>query len=180
MAQRSPDPLDEEKKALGDRMRRLREALGVPQHQIAEVLGIAQSGVSDRERGETWFETADLIKLSRLFHRSIGTLFGEGSLTLEDAERLDKELTTRLQRLGTKDLEVLSAVAQRMSDIRTESVPTRVRGPLPQQDAFAARRVAQESGREMRRQPEQPAAEESPQTRVPPKQRASRKRREES
>jgi transcriptional regulator with XRE-family HTH domain len=75
--EKQPDPGDEERKALGERLRQAREYLGLSQDQVATVLGVSRSALSLMEAGQRKVEALELKKLAALYKRPVGSFTGE-------------------------------------------------------------------------------------------------------
>jgi transcriptional regulator with XRE-family HTH domain len=74
---KQPDPGDEDRKALGDRLREAREYLGFSQDQVATFLGVSRSALSLMETGQRKVEALELKKLAGLYKRPVGYFTGE-------------------------------------------------------------------------------------------------------
>jgi transcriptional regulator with XRE-family HTH domain len=68
---------DEDRKALGERLREAREYLGFSQDQVATFLGISRSALSLMETGQRKVEALELKKLAVLYKRPLGYFTGE-------------------------------------------------------------------------------------------------------
>jgi len=75
--EKQPDPGDEDRKALGERLRQAREYLGFSQDQVATVLGVPRSALSLMETGQRKVEALELKKLATLYKRPVGYFTGE-------------------------------------------------------------------------------------------------------
>jgi transcriptional regulator with XRE-family HTH domain len=73
-------PLDA--RALGARIRALREGKGMVQKEVADLLGVAQNAYSARERGRTPFPVHELHLLAGLFGKTIDYLAGRTEETV--------------------------------------------------------------------------------------------------
>jgi transcriptional regulator with XRE-family HTH domain len=74
---KQPDPGDEDRKALGERLREAREYLGFSQDQVATFLGVPRSALSLMETGQRKVEALELKKLAGLYKRPVGYFTGE-------------------------------------------------------------------------------------------------------
>jgi transcriptional regulator with XRE-family HTH domain len=68
---------DEDRKALGERLREAREYLGFSQGQVATFLGVSRSALSLMETGQRKVEVLELKKLAGLYKRPVGHFTGE-------------------------------------------------------------------------------------------------------
>jgi transcriptional regulator with XRE-family HTH domain len=71
------DPDDEDRKALGERLREAREYLGFSQDQVATFLEVSRSALSLMETGQRKVEALELKKLAALYKRPVGYFTGE-------------------------------------------------------------------------------------------------------
>lgn len=67
----------EEWKALGAKLKEVREYLDLAQQVVASKTGIARSAVSDIERGERKVDSLELRKLARLYGYPVSHFLGE-------------------------------------------------------------------------------------------------------
>src|SRR5207247_7699001 len=72
-----PDPGDEDRRALGERLRVAREYLGCSQDQVATFLGVPRSALSLMETGQRKVDALELKKLAGLYKRPVGYFTGE-------------------------------------------------------------------------------------------------------
>jgi len=72
-----PDPGDEDRKTLGERLRRAREYLEFSQDQVAAILGVPRSALSLIETGQRKVEVLELKKLAALYKRPVGYFTGD-------------------------------------------------------------------------------------------------------
>jgi transcriptional regulator with XRE-family HTH domain len=75
--EKQPDSGDEDRKALGERLKEAREYLGFSQDQVAIFLGVPRSALSLMETGQRKVEALELKKLASLYKRSVGYFTGE-------------------------------------------------------------------------------------------------------
>lgn len=107
--EKQPDPADEERKALGERLRQAREYLGFSQDQVATFLGVPRSALSLMETGQRKVEALELKKLAGLYKRPVGHFTGE-----EGAAPLDTDvqhLARKASELSPDDREELGRFA---------------------------------------------------------------------
>jgi len=71
------DDKEEDRKALGERLREAREYLGFSQDQVATHLGISRSALSLMETGQRKVDALELKKLATLYKRPVGHFTGE-------------------------------------------------------------------------------------------------------
>lgn len=91
----------DEWKALGARLRSVREYLDLAQQVVASQTGIARSAVSDIERGERKVDSLELRKLARLYGYPVSYFLGDEAPTsdaigalaraVDDLEPADRE-----------------------------------------------------------------------------------------
>jgi transcriptional regulator with XRE-family HTH domain len=74
---KQPDIGDEDRKALGERLRQARDYLGFSQDQVAAVLRVPRSALSLMETGQRKVEVLELKKLATLYKRPVGYFTGE-------------------------------------------------------------------------------------------------------
>src|SRR5580704_10789498 len=68
---------DEDRKAMGDRLREAREYLGFSQEEVATYLRISRSALSLMETGQRKVDALELKKLATLYKRPVGHFTGE-------------------------------------------------------------------------------------------------------
>src|SRR5580658_8187912 len=71
------DEKDDDRKALGERLREAREYLGFSQDQVANFLGVSRSALSLMETGQRKVDALELKKLATLYKRPVGYFTGE-------------------------------------------------------------------------------------------------------
>ncbi len=74
-----PDVKDDDRKALGERLREAREYLGFSQDQVATFLSVPRSALSLMETGQRKVDALELKKLAGLYKRPLGFFTGEAS-----------------------------------------------------------------------------------------------------
>lgn len=72
-----PDVKEDDRKALGERLRESREYLGFSQDQVATFLGVPRSALSLMETGQRKVDALELKKLAGLYKRPVGFFTGE-------------------------------------------------------------------------------------------------------
>jgi transcriptional regulator with XRE-family HTH domain len=75
--EKQPNTGDDDRKALGERLRQAREYLGFSQDQVATVLSVPRSALSLMETGQRKVEVLELKKLAALYKRPVGHFTGE-------------------------------------------------------------------------------------------------------
>ncbi len=71
------DDKDDDRKALGERLREAREYLGFSQDQVATFLGVSRSALSLMETGQRKVDALELKKLAGLYKRPVGYFTGD-------------------------------------------------------------------------------------------------------
>jgi transcriptional regulator with XRE-family HTH domain len=72
-----PDVKDDDRKALGERLREAREYLGFSQDQVATFLSVSRSALSLMETGQRKVDALELKKLAGLYKRPVGFFTGD-------------------------------------------------------------------------------------------------------
>jgi transcriptional regulator with XRE-family HTH domain len=105
-----PDDKDDDRKALGERLREAREYLGFSQDQVATFLGVSRSALSLMETGQRKVDALELKKLAGLYKRPVGFFTGE---EIEDVSfGTDvKHLARQVAELSADDREELGRFA---------------------------------------------------------------------
>jgi transcriptional regulator with XRE-family HTH domain len=96
------DSSDEDRKALGERLRGAREYLGFSQDQVATFLGVSRSALSLMETGQRKVEALELKKLAGLYKRPVGYFTDED----EDDASVDadvRHLARKVAELSAED-----------------------------------------------------------------------------
>lgn len=73
----TPEPIEDDRKVMGDRLREAREYLGFSQDEVAKFLGVSRSALSNIETGSRKVEALELKKLAGLFKRPVTHFTGE-------------------------------------------------------------------------------------------------------
>ena len=107
---KQPDPGDEDRKALGDRLREAREYLGFSQDQVATFLGVSRSALSLMETGQRKVEALELKKLAGLYKRPVGYFTGEEAEETSFGADV-KHLARKVAELAPDDREELARFA---------------------------------------------------------------------
>jgi len=89
-------PIDE--KAIGKRIRQLRNRQGMTQAELAVELGINQSAVSDYEKGEVRIHAAMLGGLAKVLKASADEILGLEK-TKSNGQALDRRFLRRIEKL---------------------------------------------------------------------------------
>src|SRR3954470_23945424 len=88
------DVKDEDRKALGERLREAREYLGFSQDQVATFLGVSRSALSLMESGQRKVDALELKKLAGLYKRSVGYFTGEEDASIgADVKHLARKVS---------------------------------------------------------------------------------------
>lgn len=101
---------DDDRRALGERLREAREYLGFSQDQVATYLGVPRSAVSLMEAGQRKVDAIELKRLSKLYKRTTGYLAGE-ELGAKEFEPAVAHLARKVSELSPSDQEELSRFA---------------------------------------------------------------------
>ena len=72
-----PEEREDDRKAMGDRLREAREYLGFSQEEVATYLGVSRSALSNIENGSRKVEALELKKLASLYKRPVTHFTGE-------------------------------------------------------------------------------------------------------
>lgn len=105
-----PDDKDDDRKALGERLREAREYLGFSQDQVATFLGIPRSALSLMETGQRKVDALELKKLAGLYKRPVGYLTGEAAEEASFGTDV-KHLARQVSELSPDDREELGRFA---------------------------------------------------------------------
>ena len=101
---KQPDQSEEDRKALGERLRQAREYLGFSQDQVAIFLSVPRSALSLMEAGQRKVEALELKKLAGLYKRAVGYFTGEEAE--EESYGADvKHLARKVAELSADDRE---------------------------------------------------------------------------
>lgn len=104
------DEKDEDRKALGERLREAREYLGFSQDQVATFLGISRSALSLIETGQRKVDALELKKLAGLYKRPAGYFTGEEAEETSFGADV-KHLARKVSELSPDDREELGRFA---------------------------------------------------------------------
>lgn len=104
------DDKDDDRKALGERLREAREYLGFSQDQVATFLGIPRSALSLMETGQRKVDALELKKLAGLYKRPVGYLTGEAAEEASFGTDV-KHLARQVSELSPDDREELGRFA---------------------------------------------------------------------
>ena len=104
------DDKDDDRKALGERLREAREYLGFSQDQVATFLGISRSALSLIETGQRKVDALELKKLAGLYKRPVGYFTGEEAEELSFGTDV-KHLARQVSELSSDDREELGRFA---------------------------------------------------------------------
>ena len=100
---------EDDRKALGARLREAREYLGFSQDQVATFLGVSRSALSLMESGQRKVDALELKKLAGLYKRSVGYFTGEEDDVAIGADV--KHLARKVSDLSPEDKEELARFA---------------------------------------------------------------------
>lgn len=89
-------PIDE--KAIGKRVRQLRNRQGMTQAELAAELGVNQSAVSDYEKGEVRIHAAMLAGLAKVLKASADEILGLEKAK-SNGQTLDRRFLRRIEKL---------------------------------------------------------------------------------
>jgi len=105
-----PDVKDDDRKALGERLREAREYLGLSQDQVASFMGISRSALSLTETGQRKVDALELKKLAELYKRPVGHFTGEATEEFSFGTDV-KHLARKVSELSPDDREELGRFA---------------------------------------------------------------------
>lgn len=107
---KEPDVKEDDRRALGERLREAREYIGFSQDQVATYLGVSRSALSLIETGQRKVDALELRKLAGLYKRPAGYFTGEDAE--EVAFGMDvKHLARKVSELSPDDREELGRFA---------------------------------------------------------------------
>jgi transcriptional regulator with XRE-family HTH domain len=101
---------DDDRKALGERLREAREYLGFSQDQVATFLGVSRSALSLMETGQRKVDALELKKLAGLYKRPVGFFTGEEAEEVSFGTDV-KHLARQVSELSPDDREELGRFA---------------------------------------------------------------------
>jgi transcriptional regulator with XRE-family HTH domain len=102
---------DEDRKALGEKLREAREYLGFSQDQVATFLGVPRSALSLIETGQRKVDALELKKLAELYKRPVGFFTGEEAAEVSFGSDV-KHLARQVAELSPDDREELGRFAE--------------------------------------------------------------------
>lgn len=105
-----PDDKDDDRKALGERLREAREYLGFSQDQVATFLGVSRSALSLIETGQRKVDALELKKLAGLYKKPVGHFTGEAAEETSFGADV-KHLARKVSELSPDDREELGRFA---------------------------------------------------------------------
>jgi transcriptional regulator with XRE-family HTH domain len=108
--ERETDDKDDDRKALGERLREAREYLGFSQDQVATFLGVSRSALSLMETGQRKVDALELKKLAGLYKRPVGFFTGEAAEEVSFGTDV-KHLARQVAELSPEDREELGRFA---------------------------------------------------------------------
>ena len=77
---------DDERRALGARLKEAREYAGLSQEDVSKITGIARSAISLSETGQRRVDALELKKLAGVYGRSVSELTGEVVIEADEAD----------------------------------------------------------------------------------------------
>jgi transcriptional regulator with XRE-family HTH domain len=101
---------DDDRKAMGERLREAREYLGFSQDQVATFLGVPRSALSLIETGQRKVDVLELKKLAGLYKQSVGHFTGEPDNAIAIGADV-KHLARKVAGLSDDDREELGRFA---------------------------------------------------------------------
>ena len=99
--EKQPDPGNEDRKAVFERLRQAREYLGFSQDQVATILGVSRSALSLIGTGQRKVEVLELKKMAAIYKRQVGYFTGEEGKESFGADV--KHLARKVAKLSTND-----------------------------------------------------------------------------
>jgi len=108
--ERETDDKDDDRKALGERLREAREYLGFSQDQVATFLGVSRSALSLMETGQRKVDALELKKMAGLYKRPVGFFTGEAAEEVSFGTDV-KHLARQVAELSPDDREELGRFA---------------------------------------------------------------------
>lgn len=105
-----PRVKDDDRKALGERLREARVYLGFSQDQVATFLGVSRSALSQIESGRRKVDALELKKLAGLYNRPVGHFTGEETAEFSFGSDI-KHLARKVSELSHDDREELARFA---------------------------------------------------------------------
>jgi transcriptional regulator with XRE-family HTH domain len=83
---------ENDRAALGERLRIAREYVGLSQEEVAKYLGIPRSALSNIEAGQRKLDTLELTKLAKLYQRPVTWITGEDGSIAPEKDELPAEV----------------------------------------------------------------------------------------
>jgi len=77
---KKPEVKEDDRKAMGDRLREAREYLGFSQEEVATYMGLPRSALSLIEAGTRKVDALEMKKLATLYKRTVAFFTGEEAL----------------------------------------------------------------------------------------------------
>jgi transcriptional regulator with XRE-family HTH domain len=105
-----PDVKDDDRKALGERLREARAYLGFSQDQVATFLGVSRSALSQIESGRRKVDALELKKLAGLYNRPVELFTGGETAEFSFGSDI-KHLARKVSELSPDDREELARFA---------------------------------------------------------------------
>jgi transcriptional regulator with XRE-family HTH domain len=105
------EPGEEERKALGTRLKEAREYLGFSQDDVAKYLGVPRTAISLMENGQRKVEVLELKKLAALYKKPVGYFTGEEEETETTFGSDVKHLARKVSELSEDDRKELGKFA---------------------------------------------------------------------
>ena len=99
---KKPEVKEDDRKAMGDRLREAREYLGFSQEEVATYLGVPRSALSLIEAGTRKVDALELKKLATLYKRPVAYFTGEGGEEEEFGEEV-AHLARKARELSAED-----------------------------------------------------------------------------
>ncbi|HEY1375804.1 MAG TPA: helix-turn-helix transcriptional regulator [Gemmataceae bacterium] len=97
-----PEVMDNDRKAMGDRLREAREYLGFSQEEVARYLGVSRSALSLVETGQRKVDALEMKKLASLYKRPATYFTGEDAESLAVGEEI-AHLARKASELSPED-----------------------------------------------------------------------------
>jgi len=108
----SPQVRDENRQALGTRLKEAREYLELSQDEVARVLDVPRTAVSLMEAGQRKVDAIELKKLAEIYQRPIGYFTGETGAAIPLTPESVQHLARTAAKLSDRDREELLQFAQ--------------------------------------------------------------------
>lgn len=111
---------DDDRVALGLRLKKAREYLGLSQDEAATALNVPRSAISLAESGKRRVDTIELQKFSKLYHKSISELAGEKPIEAPISDHLARAATRLTENDQNELLEFARFLQSRAENRRKE------------------------------------------------------------